>query len=232
VKSVAKFLPLLFSTVSAIGFSLPSSAATLTFENVTTPGNFVFANTNGDQHSYTEAGYLLYNTRAQAAVIASSTYSQASWYGPASSSDFYSAIAPIEIYPLTLREVSNAAFSLTSLDIGGAKPPIISGTYTGGTLHLQGITAQSTTFDYVFEITDQSWHTLDFSNDPDFQNLKSLNIFFTASTNTVFSFALDNINVSTIPIPSAAFLFGSGILGVIGLSRRDDKVIADESPEL
>ena len=34
------------------------------------------------------------------------------------------------------------------------------------------------------------------------------------------SFALDNIKVSTVPVPAAVWLFGSGLLGLAGVARR------------
>lgn len=41
----------------------------------------------------------------------------------------------------------------------------------------------------------------------------------TAPLNNSFPFAID-LTVSTVPVPAAAWLFGSGLLGLIGLARR------------
>lgn len=37
------------------------------------------------------------------------------------------------------------------------------------------------------------------------------------------AFALDNIQVSVVPVPAAVWLFGSGLLGLVGVARRNER---------
>jgi len=42
----------------------------------------------------------------------------------------------------------------------------------------------------------------------------------TGSSQIVGNASIDNVNVSTIPVPAAAWLFGSGLIGLIAVARR------------
>jgi len=52
-------------------------------------------------------------------------------------------------------------------------------------------------------------------------------IRFTAGVNT-FGLGIDNVNVnvSAVPVPAAVWLFGSGLAGLIGASRKKKQALA------
>lgn len=39
-------------------------------------------------------------------------------------------------------------------------------------------------------------------------------------TTSGLNFSVDSVSVSAVPVPTAAWLFGSGLIGIIGLARR------------
>jgi len=61
---------------------------------------------------------------------------------------------------------------------------------------------------YSFETIDSSSTAL----------IDELVVFFL--TGSASSLSIDNINVSAVPIPAAVWLFGSGLLGLVGFARK------------
>lgn len=106
---------------------------------------------------------------------------------------------------ITMESVSGAAFSLSSFDSAGY--------YTLGGINLTGYLAEGGTVQTNLEYGG-NWSTLDLDNT--WQNLLQVE-FQAAGTPTV----IDNIIASqVVPIPAAAWLFGSALLGLLGIKGR------------
>lgn len=50
--------------------------------------------------------------------------------------------------------------------------------------------------------------------------------FKAIGTSTSFGTSLDNVSLAAVPVPAAVWLFGSGMLGLLGLSKRKSNVTA------
>lgn len=105
---------------------------------------------------------------------------------------------------ITMESISGAAFSLSSFDSAGY--------YTVGGIDLTGYLAGGGTVQTNLEYGG-SWSTLEL--DDTWQNLLRVE-FLVPGTPT----QIDNIIASTVvPTPTTAWLFGAGLLGLLGMSR-------------
>ena len=203
-----RLLMMLCITAAITVFGLNASAATvIDFESLTHDGDDV-----GEYFStYEEDGYILgsytvdsnelsedltaYGTAADGAY-AGSTMLMNDWY---------------ENEALTVLKASDgSAFNLGSIDLcelSDYTTESYSVTFTG--LLSSGATVtQTLTLDGTFGIDS-------FSFDSDFSNLTSV-----SWDSGVYGVQFDNINVSAVPVPAAAWLLGSGLLGLFGLRRK------------
>jgi len=100
----------------------------------------------------------------------------------------------------------------------------MSGNLAGGpTVKSMRVIADGQSADFTFDITGISTtdmgyvsHAWTFIADDDFANLQ----FISLNTSAGWGPVIDNVSVNTIPIPASFLLFGSGLLGMVGLSRR------------
>lgn len=172
-----------------------AQAETIRFENAAQPGSVLQISSN----QYNEAGYLLYSGLA---VIASATAPNATGYGPAATSDFYAFCTCST--GASLSRTDGKLFSLQQFDVGSGQALYMN-------LHLVGTKGDnsSVTYDLSSDTAASQWSTIDLQL-LGFSNLKSVS--FTGSG--PIGIALDNINVSQVPVPAAAWLFGSALAGL------------------
>ena len=123
---------------------------------------------------------------------------------------------PPDLTPLMMRQSSGLAFSLLSADIDfcsfpfscSANPSIITGYDSNG----QIIAQQTTPGVYG------TWTTVSF--DGAWSNVHAVTFSVNVSQVGTASVALDNIVVDVVPIPAAAWLFGSGLMALGWLRRK------------
>ena len=113
---------------------------------------------------------------------------------------------------IVMTESSGALFSLTSfdgadglLDVGG-RTIVVTGTMSDGRTVVDIYTTVASTF-------------TTYSLPSNFSNLVSVEFWGFGRGDDMIAF--DNINVTVVPVPAAAWLFGSGLLGLIGFARRN-----------
>lgn len=170
---------------------------------------------------YSESEYKLTPSNTTGAAFISPNFSAAATRGPASTSDFINVCACTALNDIvvTLARTDGTSFALNSLDAGLGYNLQDA---TSVTFQLTGLKTDNSFFSQAFTISDYQWHTLLFADNPDFSNLKELKISgipgAPASLNALAAF--DNINVSQVPVPSAIWLFGSGLLGLAALRRK------------
>jgi len=109
----------------------------------------------------------------------------------------------------TLTADNGSAFDLTSIDLAEMDPGTATVTFTGHLLG-GGTVSQSFTLDGIGG--GSGFETFVFSG---FTNLTHVDW-----TNESPFHQFDNIVVSTVPAPAAAWLLGSGLLGLAGAGRR------------
>jgi hypothetical protein len=111
----------------------------------------------------------------------------------------------------SMTTVSGAAFNLYSLDMWVPLPDpgddylTITGNYQGGGQIIANIAISATWAEIVF--------------DPSWSNLISVE-FGATSGNGLDGVVMDNITVSTVPVPAAVWLFGSALAGLGWLRRK------------
>ena len=110
----------------------------------------------------------------------------------------------------SLTASGGGAFDLTSIDLAEVDPGMATVKFIGHLLS-GGTVNQSFTLDGIFT-TGSGFETFVFNG---FNNITSL----VWSNNNPFH-QFDNIVVSSVPVPAAIWLFGSGLLGLFAVSRR------------
>jgi hypothetical protein len=154
--------------------------------------------------TYTESGFTISAT-SLIAVSASS----AEYHGSPALRNGIQSNTP----NTTLTVSGGGTFNLTSIDlaeVGSNNMYIATINFTG---HQQdgGMVHQSFTLDGIYT-TGNPFETLLFTN---FNNLTSL----TWDNRSPYH-QFDNIVASVVPLPAAVWLFGSGLLGILGITRR------------
>lgn len=181
-------------------------AVTIDFEGVLSDGQ---VRTGSNVTPYTEDGFTL-TSSGNSAVYHNDIFGDG-FFINYNGSNFFGWCGNCVDDPFILTLTSGGAFSISSIDFSNLNTGSdvgsidITGFLSGG-----GIVTQ--TFDPIVDL----WTTVTFTG---FEALSSLTIG--AATNGA-SLAMDNLAVmvvNAVPIPPAFYLFGSGLLGLIGISR-------------
>ena len=109
----------------------------------------------------------------------------------------------------TLQSQTGAAFSLESVDLflPAVSVPAdfqITGYYAGGGTIAVDLTLDQNVLSYEF---DPAWSNLD-------------QVVFGTASGSLFFHGVDNITVSAVPVPAAAWLFGSALAGLGWIRRK------------
>lgn len=195
-------LPLIlsFTALSA----LPATAAVITFDDI--PGAAVTV--------AVPDGYKGYDWQAY-------DYFSDSYFGLSVTQDpglTISAPYLVEGYGFAMNHSTGGLFNVHSVDLANAQCswtanvpnpqcmggiPVIAEGYLAGSL--------VSTVNFVFG-ADQGPLTLDI-------NMSGIDFFRIYNDSGDFVF-MDNVNASTVPVPAAAWLLGSALLGLVGLGRK------------
>lgn len=106
-------------------------------------------------------------------------------------------------------------FNLLSFQATDLLFPDELGTHTGGDLVITGETIYGDPVEEIFDLSD-AWAT--YTLPSTFTDLEY--VIFNTTDVDVRSLGIDNIVVEAVPVPAAAWLFGSGLIGLIGIARR------------
>lgn len=197
-------MKLLRSVSMASGLLLASlvgnaNAATIGFENLANGGIY-------SASSIDEAGY---DISAGLAAIVSPSYVDAATYGPAWTSDFLSFCTCNGNGVALISRADKALFSVASFDVAAMQGVV--------DLTITGVKADDSQIIYTVGFDSAAWTSIDLMGL--FTDLKSFSIAGTQSA----GISLDNIAVDSpaaVPVPASAWLFGSGLAGLVARARR------------
>ena len=116
----------------------------------------------------------------------------------------------------SIQFVDGSAFSLLSVDLGEF---MVSASFTASPITFVGTRTDSTRVSQTFTVDgladgpggSNDFETFYFTDE--FTNLQNVAVQGT-------SFSMDNLNISSVPIPPAAWLFLTGMVALIGISQR------------
>ncbi len=120
---------------------------------------------------------------------------------------------------LSYNEVHNIAFDITFVD--GIITDNVTGALSGNDVvkiyHDGTLIHTGTTWESYFQTTTEG------QTPPSVRAIDTL--LFRLSTDNGFvsnggGYYIDNVSISSVPIPAAVWLFGSGLLGLVGIARR------------
>lgn len=178
--------------------TISSQAAVLTFDDITTTTSY-------DLPIDTYGG-LTWNNLG----VVSANYNPSSGYNNGTVSGDYAAFNGSS-YPLT---VTGAVYNFIGAYLTGAWNDGLNidvvGKLNGVELYNQSITVNTTSatwFEFNFLGIDELIFTSSGGIDAGFSGSGT-------------HFAMDNFTYSTVPVPAAVWLFGSGLLGIVGFSKR------------
>lgn len=175
---------------------------------------------------YTEAGFVLSTTEDSGpgpyiSGIIDSLALETEAHLVGNGSDMYVFLGSAFQVFHTLEQENGDPFSLISLDVGSVlrdyigpdESLVVTGNLFGGGTVTQLLPLEVNLFPT-------------FSLDPEFTNLSSV-IFSASLQGNATIFGLDNINVEAgheeippVPVPAAAWLFGTALVGLIGFGKR------------
>jgi hypothetical protein len=205
-KRVAKLLMslsvLIFSTAASTAFS-----ETIQFE---TPPPVLGT-------TYSEAGYTLSGLEPELYLLIPAGHALGS-VGPASSTGHFAYCGFCNFMKVKLARTDGELFALHSLDFGLEAS-------AEGIYDLIGEREDGTKFHYEYANTADLWRHLSLDGIADFSRLKSLSFELYQGEHPAMTVALDNINVSQVPIPGALPLFFSGLAGLLAVGRRGRKAV-------
>ena len=201
-----KYLKFVISAL-LLAMSISASATTLDF-NAVSESYYM--------SSYSEAGYNFTPTDDMGSLSSSvpGTY----WTGNGTGRLLTWTNSTSETSGFTLSNTSGSFFSLNSFDFGNG---YVSGLNPVTSLTLTGVFGGGATITEIFSNTTSAWSYISLSSL--WQNLESVSFLAHGAGNRA---VWDNIvlnEVSTVPVPAAAWLFGSALLGFFGFSRRKAK---------
>lgn len=160
--------------------------------------------------SYTEDGFTISakNTTAAGQTFLYSFGTTSDWYR--GSTALHNGTNSTSDPVMQLAASGGDAFNLTSIDLAEVNSGKAEVTFTGFILG-GGTVTQSFTLDGAFT-TGSGFQSFGFTG---FNNLTHV------EWNNADPFhQFDNIVVNTVPLPAAIWLFGSGLLGLLGVTRR------------
>ena len=201
-------------TILMLGASAAASANIVTFDNGSGPLN--------DAIPYTEDGIVITSpiVPPQAPPWITDNYPSGNVAGKAL---FFDDTAGSTMYYLTIGLVDGSAFDMQSITFNWAQ------SYAGDYFEMYVIDGSATDYvasiPYVDSVTTGPL-TFNFPDWYYFQDVTSVSLlFYGYDPNNItgfaaINFAIDDIVVNPVPIPSAVWLFGSGLIGLIGLARR------------
>jgi hypothetical protein len=188
-------------------WSMSASATLIGFEGVAPSGGEM------DFNPYSESGYNFATDNTFPFRIISSSHSTFSSNLTAPSGDFGYIQTPSTI--ITITDPTSSLFSLHSLDTGIVFGPIINTTLT-----VDGILASGNTISTslaISDVTSTSGSFQHFVFDSSWTNLRSVNFTLAANSNFL---GIDNVQLTTVPLPAAFWLLAIGLLGLTGISKR------------
>ena len=186
-----------------------SSGAVIDFENVAPVGDVAGPFTSTSPHF--EDGTALFGSTSDnlifdSAILASDVNTNGSdifgWCGDCS--------MEIALFADTI-----PAFNLLSIDATDLLFPPDVGT-TPGNLHIEG--GRFGSGSPVSVVLDLSAEWATYTLPETFTNLEG--VIFRVEGVNARSLAIDNIVIEAVPVPAAFWLFGSGLVGLIGVARR------------
>ncbi|MDX2507825.1 MAG: VPLPA-CTERM sorting domain-containing protein [Gammaproteobacteria bacterium] len=187
--------------------SVNASATTLTFDSI---------ETSGLRNSVTDSGFMI--SSSQAFWVNTHGASYCSPECPENGTNYLITQWEGGDDELSVSAIDGSLFNLTSFQYGEGHvgfryaPQInVIGYLSGGGSVLASFILDG--------INDGSGAVDDFQTallPSTFQNLSSVEF----SVPIGYRYTLDNIAISSVPLPAAVWLFGSGLIGLIGIARR------------
>jgi hypothetical protein len=176
--------------------STAAVAAIIDFEGLAAPGGTASITTS----PYVEDGFDL------AFPIGISVFDSAQTNANTTGSAYIQLSNNSAAGPISLSDSGGANFDLTSVDVGSGFDPGFGLSSFNITGHISG---GGTTVANVVNADVFSTLVLDWTN------LTSVDFTFVTGQ----SAGIDNIVVSSVPLPAAVWLFGAGLLGLIGIAK-------------
>ncbi len=185
-------------------WSMSASATLIGFEGVAPLGGIV-----QDLNIYSESGYDFVTNTDLASNTKNFRVMSNNFSGVASTTGDHGFIqAPHNIISIT--NSSSTLFSIQSLDAG----ILFSG--LRGTLDVVGNLSNGNTVNTALTVINNGLFQ-NFVFDNTWTNLQSID--FTLSENSNF-LGIDNVQLTTVPLPAAFWLLATGLLGLTGISKR------------
>jgi hypothetical protein len=220
-----KKLHLLGAVCACLAWMNTSHAVTIDFESATTSSSGGINNGNpyvedGFSVSTNEQGIFAFEDGWQSNRGSSNGRVTASVFQPIEIGDFVS---------FDLAQVNGGAFSFLSIDFGEllragdfAENAVPNSVLITGTLNGGGTVSTTINIDLISDGIGGVDDFQSFSFDSQWGNLLSVNFNASPQVASIYGTKLnfDNIVVSNVPIPPALWLFGSGLLGLIGVARK------------
>lgn len=165
--------------------------------------------------SYVENGYLFTNTTTEEVSGFSPSFSTlgSQVYGYSGST---ALVNDNFLSQTVLTRTNGGTFNLTSITLATLYP-MDAPDNTPTSVLFTGTLANGTTVSQAFTVNGTSG-TQTFAFGSAFNNLVSANW-----EQTSYAHQFDNVDVTPTPIPAAAWLLGSGLLGLVGLRRKGQK---------
>lgn len=196
----------LFAAILFLFFtcSVQASPVTITFDPPTLPGG------SRVETSYTESGMIFTGRFAST----DSLLTGASFF-PDNGTGYLHVPSAASNASLSFQMANSSLFDLLSIDLAEYStvfPVPRTITFTGHKADASTVTASFTT-DGIIDGQGLLVDFETFSFGSSFRDLA-----FVSADSTLFS--LDNLQINPVPIPAAAWLFGSALIGLTGFSRR------------
>lgn len=231
-----KYLKLV-TTAIALVLSSSINAAIINFEDTSTSSAGGIVNGN----PYFEQGFSISSINNGLYAMEDGWQNNRGSSNGTTTAYFYSSNSAIEF---TLAQENSDTFALNSIDFSelfqvsdsafvyAARTVEVTGTLFGG-----GTVSSSLTLDLLSDGANgiNDFQTLSF--DSSWDNLSSVTFLASNTPENISTYIMfDNIvldgGVSTVPVPAAVWLFGSGLIGLIGVARRKTHVYKSQQSKV